>query len=400
MEPWQQVLAILLFFAPYIMMFTIIKWAFSLNRTLGGMVGNISKLGQNFRGNQAKKRAGLRAENMAKMKAGNRFADNALTRPFNSTTRALGTGVRGRFGMGKRGAEAMDQATRSNVPEFMKTASFQALQDDDDALRAMSYSSASEARRSMAADFGMYKKDAAGNITNKVEADAKVERAINAVQAGPRFGKTQQIAAANQLYTTGTGYDDIEQAASTAARASGGNMSTASSIVGYGNAISKQKGRHDLAPGAGNFVAMTQDKVTNKNSSVNKTKALVEGWNSGSLYQIANGKGKGTKSFADNWVKQYETALQTGNQQALLNAEVARQEFAAMLPNATGDNQIIINDALEKFSQLETAHIGAPAIGPPTAAQAAAQANIQDVKSRASQRARTYQRPDPSTLGP
>ena len=251
-----QALAIVAYIAPYFLLPLAARMATGAIGNLAGVVNDRGKGAfdrlKGVRGNAAQK-------NVAKMKAGNRFSDrNTLSRSFNRTTAGVGTGWNGRFGMGTRGAQAVDQARRNAATEqIMKSAGFAAIQHDDGALMAATYNSAAAAR--------------AGLTAKGVDA-AEVERSIAAAQASIGFGRSQAIAAGQQLVATGTGYQGytkangdkvsaLQEMSETIARASGGDKNTAASMAGNMNAETKRAGRFDLAPSFGKLRSLVENEI-------------------------------------------------------------------------------------------------------------------------------------------
>jgi len=412
---FEQFVSIIAYFAPYFMLPFAFRLATGAISTIAGLVNDRSKGAFD----RLKKYRGAKlGENMHAMKEGNRFSDrNALTRSFNRTTVGAGTGFKGQFGLGKRGKEAVDQTRRNAaMNSVMKSPNWAPISENDDALRAATYDSANLARAGLTARFhaANLKKvgttDASGNIYTAAraiaDAQGQADAAVASVQTSIGFGRPQAIAAAQQLATTGTGYENLADQALTIARASGGNSSTVGAIAGYNNFINKQKGRHDLAPGAGNLIETTNqamkgateaDRVASANAAA--AKQADNTWNSGSLYQLANGKAKATTNLTDHWVNEYSEAIRTDDTNRLVKATTAMREMRAMMPNASGDNQKILNDALNHMNamredyQRANGFIGA-GIGPQTAAEVA----FNQAERIAGNSARLYERPDPNVL--
>ena len=261
-----------------------------LAQKLGGAAAFITNMGNDrSRGAFDRLKNGRKSRiehNAAAMKAGNRFADrNPVARRFNRTTAGAATGMKGHFGIGVRGREAVDQVRRNASADIKKTAGFQAIQNDDDALRAATYNSFAEgeagvlanmnksARAASNAKVGVAK-NADGSLWSQADADtdyqkgagkraADAKRAASAAKASIGFGRPQAIAATEQMVSTGTGYANMQDMTETIARASGGNAGTASSIAGFANSATKQVGRHDLAPGFGTLNTLVQDTIKN-----------------------------------------------------------------------------------------------------------------------------------------
>lgn len=339
-----EIIAFIAYFAPYFMMPFAFKMAGGMLATISGMA-NDSNRGAFDR--LKKFRQGKQAENMGKLKAGNRFSEHggrfmsAPTRAFNRATVGASTGFKGRYGIGKRGAEAVDTKRRMATAELMKSAEWQAGQDDDDARMAQTFGSAAQART------GLHQVYRNRGYTEE-RATQETERAIRAVNASTGFGQPQQIAAAQQLGATGTGYKNMDEMTSAIARASGGNESSAASMAGYLNFINKQKGRHDLAPGAGNVIADAHRKMgqMKRGEAVTDNSRILtqSAWNSGSMYQLANGKKQAMLNFAEHHLAN----LNSGDRQAREDAAIALMEMQNMLPSATGDNQQVIQDTMRR----------------------------------------------------
>jgi hypothetical protein len=251
-----EIMAFIAYFGPYFMLPAAFRLAGGIMATASGAINGRAEKG--FAGLQ-KYRGGKFAENRGKLKAGNRFSDrNALSRGFNRTSAGLGTGVKGRFGLGARGSQAIDQARRSAMPDLMKSREFAAIMNNDDALMAATYDSAAEAEAALTAKWG----DA-----------ARAQRAVAATQASIGFGRPQALAAAQQLVSTGTGYQThvnaatgrtvtgMEDMVQTLARASGGNSNTAASLAGFANSETKKVGRADLAPSFGALNGLVQESI-------------------------------------------------------------------------------------------------------------------------------------------
>lgn len=328
-------MAIVATYAP----FFLIPKAFSL---AGGLVGNLSGM-VNDRGRGAfdrlkKYRQGQVATNAAKLKAGNRFegkswipGSRGLARGFNRTSVGLGTGFKGGFGIGERGRQAVDQTRRLAMNDIMKSPEWNGINQNDDALMAATYDSAGQAEQALTARWG-------GNA----EAAERARRAVRAVQTSTGFGRPQAILAAQQLVSTGTGYNNLQDMTQTLARAAGGNENTARSLAGFANADTKQRGRFDLAPSYGTLDGLVRNEMSGNGGANNYDTALRQSWNSAGLYQLASGKGQATQQFADHFLDR----LQHGNQVEKRDAGIALMEMQNMLPSANGDNQQIINNTM------------------------------------------------------
>jgi hypothetical protein len=331
-----QFIAFIAYFGPYFALPTAFRLAGGAMAQLGGLANDKSR---GIFDRQKKYRAGKTAENVGKLKSGSRFADrNPLARGFNRTSVGLGTGVKGRFGLGTRGNQAVDLARRSAVPDLMKSREFAGIQNNDDALMAATYDNAEAAQQALQRRQGW---------------DAeRARRAVAATQASIGFGRPQALAAAQQLVSTGTGYTGIQDMTETLARAAGGNSSTAASLAGFANSETKRTGRMDLAPGFSNLNDLVQrqaglsgDSAPGEQDFANATRAA---WQSADLSTIVRGKdGTQTQAFADHWLDR----LQNGNQVERREAAVSLLELQNSLPYATGGNQRVINQTMHRMRE-------------------------------------------------
>lgn len=287
--------------------------------------------------------------NWSKTKAGNRFQERRglgwAARGFNRGGVGLGTGAKGNFGFGERGRQAIDQTRRNAMTDIMKSSEFQGIANNDDALMAATYTSAREAQEALTARFG--------------DSD-RATRAVRAVQASTGFGRPQAIASAQQLVTTGTGYDNLQDMTQTLARASGGNSNTASALAGFANAETKKVGRFDLAPSYGVLNDLVQRQAQTPlaggaaPTAADYGAGLRSSWNSAGLYSLASGKTTAMRQYADHFTDQ----LQHGNADQRRDAAIAMMEMQNMLPNATGDNQIVINNAMQQMRDYAGTQLG------------------------------------------
>lgn len=345
-----QLIALILYFSADFVTIWVISRVGGAAAMLTGVVNDRSRGAfdrlKNYRGKKM-------GENFSAMKAGNRFSDNnPLSRTFNTASSSLGTGWKGRFGLGGRGAEARDQNTRNAAGKLMKGEAYQNISDDDDALRAATYDSAGNAMTGMRAHY-MRKGESEENAT------AMARRAVQAVNTSIGFGRAQQFAAAQGLAATGTGYDNMEDQVQTLARSSGGNASTAASLAGYANYINKEKKRHDLAPGFGNLYGAVRKEAgidpgkpqTTQERKQQMDKLMTQAWGSGDPVSLIRDRGPGFKNHVQHWNNQYQQAYteyqgysdksSAGAQAAMKRIQQAHTAFAEMDQNkmyGTGEN--------------------------------------------------------------
>jgi MFS family permease len=270
----------------------------------------------------------------------------------------IGVGMKGRFGLGSQAkfAEARDQLERKSALEnIMKGSEFGTIRDDDPALRAATYLTAAEAKANMGRDFGMSEQD--------------VDRAIRAVQTSIGFGRPQQIAAAQQLVSTGTGYDNISQMSKTLARASGGNASTANGLAGFANFEAKNKGRFDLSPSFGELSQLVQAEAGIGGSATIEDyhRATVKAARGADAVSVLRGKPGQvkylTQSLGDhlqaNWRRYNDTSLAQPQRDAALNEVLQTAAQINQLDSAKGyasqENQASVNSLLNDVQPIRSA---------------------------------------------
>jgi hypothetical protein len=390
-------IAITAYFLPYFLLPVAFRIATGIIGNVSGFVNDRSKgaFDRLKKGRQNKV-----AENTHKMKSGGRFSDrNAVTRGFNRTTFGAAAGAKGGFGFGERGKQGYDIARRNAAAnDVMKSAGWNGIQHNDDALRALTYDSAADAKAAGVSD-----------------------EAIAAARASVGFGRAQAIAAAQQMAVTGTSYKDIDDVRKTIARAAGGNESTVASLAGNINSETKRAGRHDLAPGYAALNDLSRQSAGMSNSGQSLGEAQEKAWGSGSLYQHANDKG----ANIDNAIKHHTGLLGSSDVRQREKAAVFFNELKSMQPNATGDVKDKIQVALDSNrAQIDTLYddthanyLGSSASGIADKSLGRVEQQVYDsstgnytknvvstgtrsenAKERVERLSRTYERPDPNNV--
>jgi len=355
-------------FIAYLLPYFLLPFAF---RIAGGMLATLAGFandrGRGMFDGLRKYRANEQKRNWAAMKAGNRMQGSMLgtrtaARMFNRTTAGLGTGVKGRFGVGRRGTEAVSQVRSNASAELMKDPRMQAIINDDNALRAATYSNAAAARKGVAAHLLR-----TGMASNSEDADDQARRAVAAVQASVGFGRPQALAAAQAMVDTGTAYHDIQDMSETIARASGGIDSSIANLAGYANSKNKAVGRHDLAPGFGSLMKLSQAEAAVASGSPTMStdareaayaEATEAAWRSGSLYQHANDKPRNIERAIEHFTKEWNS----GDFERQKRAAVFFEELKAMQPNTSGEVRNHISNALSQNGEAVSAFLGSYAI--------------------------------------
>lgn len=356
-EVVNQLISLIAYFAPYFLISLAFRLAGGFVATVGGFVNDRSKGAfdrlKNFRSKKV-------AENTQKMKEGRRFADrNPLARAFNTTTLGLGTGAKGHFGLGARGAEARDQASRNAKANIQNSAAYKAIQDDDPALEAATYGDANSALRGLMA---------------RGHSEAEARRAVNAVHSSIGFGRAQQIAAAEGMINTGTGMSDMQHQTSVLARASGGNASTAASLAGFANFKNKEKGRNDLAPGFGLLHSAVRQEAglevggASAGATPQQRQAFYSDLQnaasrSADPVTLARNRTPGYTNAINSKVTMYQEAMQeyqaaqaSGNQRAMHESLLKAQEAERFIheqeqsrPYANGENNAVLDSVVQQI---------------------------------------------------
>jgi hypothetical protein len=401
-----QFIGIVFIVAPCLLILVLVQRA---GRFMGVATGVLNKGHQSLQARLSSARSNAAQQNVAKMKAGNRFSDrNIVTHGINRATAGIGTGWQGRFGVGRRGQAAVDHVRRNAAAnQVMKSEGWLAITEDDEALRAATYDSAGIARTELYnRNLANLQKDVTSGKMTVTQAEAKAssdaKRAVAAAQTSIGFGRPQAIAAAQQLATTGTGYANLEEEVETIVRSSNGDTSTASAIAGYNNFINKQKGRYDLAPGAGQLAGLATDHIRGATPGVDAYEAArVQGARSADTVTLLRGKKQEveglTTSLASHASNQFVrmTNARASGQTAI--ADEAQREFIKTMGQvdqlkqsksyASPENQDLVNrldDTVEQwgyYGQLAnmTGANGTP--GPITREQAEAKKLYDQVRA-------------------
>jgi hypothetical protein len=369
------VIALMAFFLPYFALPFTFRLAGGALATIGGLANDRSRGGFD---RLKKYRGGKIAENMEKTKAGTRTNSglvNGMT--ARATTRNLGIGSRGKAALNHK----MDLAAMNEA----KSPGGIAVQHNDDALRALTYSSANEARDRMKYDFRKANGDSYSN--------AEIENAIGAAKASGGFGEARQVYAAQALSQTGTGYDTVEQVAQTIARVSHGNTNQASSLAGNINSSTKSVGRFDLAPGFGQLQGLSLKEMQGGASVEAYHEANVKAAQGADPVSILRGKPKEVKNILGSLDAHARTHMVRSQDMSLKQEQRdhSRDEYLKSMglidqfnqskSYASQENQEEVNKLLNNSADLRD-HLSLitgrtqPTIGAITQAQAAEQAKV------------------------
>ncbi len=244
-------MAILVYFAPYFLLPFSFRLASGL---MGNIFGLVNDRNKGLFDRLSKVREQKRAENWEDFKAGQRFqGNNPVTGLLNKPGGEIGAflGSKNKLGYFRKGVRdsAREQNEAIAAARYAKRESTIAGQYNDPMLQAQTYSSATEARAKMGKDF---------NQSAEV-----VEQAIRDAQVNGGFGGARARYATMQLAATGTGYHTMEEELRTVARVTGGNKSMVASMVGNMRPLSERAGRNDQKAGYQTMVDLTNSIAAN-----------------------------------------------------------------------------------------------------------------------------------------
>jgi cytochrome c553 len=232
-----QVVAIVAYFIPYLLLPTAFKLA-------GDVMGALHGAALNRTGGMRKSLTGYRAKERQKhlneLKTGQRLqgrlGQTSLGKRFNNRTARIATGSRGHFGIGARGDAAMADESAVAAAEILKDPRFQQLGLNDNAVGLSALSGGSERRaRDVAKQLGL--------------SDDETEKAINAIKASGGFSAVRSQAAMSlfaQNKARLKGFQDhanpyslVEQAAE---EASSGNQERKEAMLNNFSFVARQSG--------------------------------------------------------------------------------------------------------------------------------------------------------------
>ena len=288
---------------------------------MGSVAGAINSRGAGARKMLSDYRNRKARDNLSKMKAGERFTNNRISKPFNKLTENIGLGARGRFGIGRQGRQARSMNRAINSRNRLKSnEQLQQLAFDDNANGLLALSGGTEKGA----------RDVANRLiaANQMTVEQK-ENAISAIKATGGFTTTGATAALQTMAQNKSrilsgafkGKDGLELVETSINQLSGNDRTMRNSMMNTFNYDSRNAGRIDLGgdtPGAG--------------------------WAKTSVAQHAQSDNNSMEAYAEYWQNQFTTAGENTDQEK--NASIALLEMQNMLPNATAANQDTINRTL------------------------------------------------------
>lgn len=272
-DPLDALIAFAAFFAPYFILPLTFKFAGGALRQIGGFVNDRGRGGfdrlRNFRAGQAQK-------NTAALKAGKRYEGKkwipgsiAAAGAFNATTKGVGTGWTGRFGLGERGKMARANANQAAAAEALKSPGMQSISGYNDANRILAMGFGDERRgRAELKHHLMNGGDTGHEFYSEAEADEKVNKAAKAAKLAGGFSEANGIAAFQNMARDGTAIRSTSDLAYLAARVGGGDRNNTFKYAAEAASISRQVNRSDLAAASepiGSLAFAYSDIVNGKN---------------------------------------------------------------------------------------------------------------------------------------
>lgn len=318
-------IAFIAYFAPYFLIPQAFKMAGGLLGNLSGMVNDRSRGAfdrlKNFRKTQS-------SNNMHKMKTGDRFQGrNAVARQFNTRTSGLAGGWRGsHLGFGARGEAYHDIHQRQAAQDAIKNNPLLqqlAFDDSGNAVMALSGGTAAGAER-------------ASRILAEANDWTETERlrALNSAAAigfnnSNALGAVQTMGQNKSRALTGVlgGEAGMALVRDSVTAASGGNEQLVGNTMGNFAFNSRNAGRYDFGGEAAG-------------------ESLAAGWGRASVAQHAQSHTTSLQAFGDDFVNTLQDANSTQEQRNA--ATIALMEMQTMLPNATAENQAVINETLAR----------------------------------------------------
>lgn len=315
----------------------LIPFAFKIAGGVLGAIGAVANdRGKGLIDGRKKAQAERRAHNMHRFREGDMFNKDArLGRGLDRVGRGVGAGTAGRFGFGRRGEAHHDLHARAAAEDAIKNnASLRQLAYDDNgiAVMALSGGTAEGARRAA------LQLQAANGWTDD-QRERALASAATAGYSGTNAVAAMTLMAQNKSRALGgllKGEAGMELVRQSATQVSGGNEQMVENLMGGFSFNSRAAGRLDFG---GEFAG----------------ESLVNGWRRSSVGQHAQSYGASLEAFSEQFVPltgpsmlQAVDATGAADIDTRRSTALALMEMQNMLPNATGQNQEIINETLAR----------------------------------------------------
>lgn len=356
------------FFVPLLLIPKTFSLAGSAFAAMGGAVAQRGAGAQSSVQNWGKDRGKKkRAERMANFKGGNLKERTRIGKRVNRIGAGIGAGAANRYGLGKRGREAVKIRKQVAEGEAAKNPELQAmLLNNDDASAMLGLSGGtSEGLKQAQADLRnhWYEQERAKGVSHDKAMDTADARVSQATAAAKAVGLTKTNAAAafhgmaqNKARSLGAGANGLVAAG--ASRLADGNDDKAAEALGGFQYHARQAGRFDLGA----------DTAT-------------EGGEKASLYQLANAQPSTIQAMGEEVLDR----MTTGDPQSMHEAAVFRQELETTIGSATGATKAAL---IEQRDRLDS--YGTPVGGGPSALQAYMNADSGRTDSTGALRTVTY----------
>ncbi|MFI5271173.1 MAG: hypothetical protein ACHQT9_03970 [Candidatus Saccharimonadales bacterium] len=370
------IIALIAYFAPYFAIPFTFRFAGGIMSAVGGAINSRA---DGARGALSKYRSNQLGQNSARLKAGTRFEDKPylptrLTRGLNTASRGLGTGWKGRYGLGARGQSARGYVQQAAVTEAQKSQGMQGIRGNNKANRFLAEAMGDEkVGREALYKHLMSGGDLGDEKWTSEDALAAVDRAVLDAKSAGQVDAVHGAAAFMSMAADGTAIRDTNDLARLAAKAGQADKNTTFHYAASAASISRQAGRPDLAAASepiGELAFAYSDKEFNKTPGMNgmgspdkKFEALqAAAWESGAGGEVAYNKYGTAKSRtirndtrgAVEIMKNHQAAMFKGEESPYSQEQV---QFAAAslveARNAVANNYGKLNNRIAAGKELE-----------------------------------------------
>ncbi len=247
-----QAIAFIAYFGPYFAVPLTFRFSGAM---MGGLSNAVNSNGltngargllSNVRSNRAKYNAG-------RLKAGTRFegripGTRRIQDGINEATKGIGTGFKGRFGLGAVGKEARAKVTQGAGAELMKDPGMRSIRGKNDYNRVLAEGMGDQNRgRQALIDHLTTGGDDGKTFLSEAQAAERADTAVAAAKSAGAFTKAHGVAAFYNMAQDGTAIRDVNDLGRLAARVGEGDGVNTYTYAAEAAGISKGAGRHDLS---------------------------------------------------------------------------------------------------------------------------------------------------------
>jgi hypothetical protein len=265
-----QVIAFIAYFGPYFAIPLTFRFAGAM---MGGIGNAVNARGEGARRALAGVRSNRMKYNAGRLKAGTRFegripGTSRIQDKLNETSKGIGTGFKGRFGIGKRGAIARAAAGMTAGQELLNSPAMKAIAGKNDYNRIMAEANGYEAlgRERLAAHLRSGGDDGKEKLSEE-QIKGRVDTAAAAAKAQGGFTRAHSLAAFYAMAQDGTAIRDSTDLGRLAAIAGNGDDNATLTAAATGSKLSRGANRPDLAVETGKIV----DLAKAQSDHINKT---------------------------------------------------------------------------------------------------------------------------------